>query len=84
MSEALSLKCGQCGVQLKSVAEAQLHGETTGHSQFEESTEALLNLTCTECGKPCRSQTEVDLHTKRTGHSNFVDKVTIAVATSLL
>ena len=76
MAQALSLKCGVCGTLLKSVAEAQLHSETTGHApQFEESTEALLNLTCTDCGKPCRSQTEADLHTKRTGHSNFVDKV---------
>lgn len=80
MAAALSLKCGQCGTQLKSVAEAQLHGETTGHSQFEESTEAMLNLTCTECGKPCRSQTEVDLHRKRTGHDNYVDKTNEASA----
>lgn len=80
MASALSLKCGQCGVQLKSVAEAQIHGERTGHSQFEESTEALLNLSCTECGKPCRSQTEVDLHKKRTGHDNYVDKTNEATA----
>ena len=39
--QALSLVCGQCGVQLKSVKEAQEHGELTGHSQFEESTEAV-------------------------------------------
>jgi UBX domain-containing protein 1/4 len=48
MAQALSLKCGVCGTQLKSVAEAQLHSEThPGHAQFEESVEALLNLTCT-------------------------------------
>lgn len=35
MAAALSLKCGQCGVQLRSVAEAQTHGTMTGHSQFE-------------------------------------------------
>ena len=38
---ALSLVCGQCGLQLKSVKEAQDHGELTGHSKFEESTEAV-------------------------------------------
>mmetsp|Transcript_34804 Transcript_34804/g.98671 ORF Transcript_34804/g.98671 Transcript_34804/m.98671 type:complete len:412 (-) Transcript_34804:245-1480(-) len=73
---ALSLKCDDCGAQLRSVAEAQFHGDATGHSNFSESTEAVLNLVCSECGKPCRSQTECDLHTKRTGHSNFVDKTT--------
>lgn len=41
MSTALSLVCGQCGVQLKSVKEAQEHGDLTGHSQFEESTEPV-------------------------------------------
>lgn len=41
---ALSLKCGQCGVFLRSMKEAQDHGEVTGHSQFEESTEAILTL----------------------------------------
>ena len=46
----------------------------TGHSNFEESTEAVLTLECADCGKPCRSQTEQDLHTKRTGHSDFRDK----------
>jgi hypothetical protein len=40
MSQALSLKCNQCGAQFKSVAEAQSHGEATGHSDFAESTEA--------------------------------------------
>mmetsp|Transcript_44596 Transcript_44596/g.113972 ORF Transcript_44596/g.113972 Transcript_44596/m.113972 type:complete len:413 (-) Transcript_44596:13-1251(-) len=74
MSAPLSLKCDQCGTQLRSVAEAQEHGEVTGHSQFSESTEAVLNMTCTDCGKPCRSQTECDLHTQRTGHKDFVDK----------
>ena len=71
---ALSLKCNTCGVQLKSVAEAQQHGEASGHSDFAESTEAVLNLTCVTCGKPCRSETEKEIHNKRTGHSEFVDK----------
>ena len=38
---ALSLVCGQCGLQLKSVKEAQEHGELSGHTQFEESTEPV-------------------------------------------
>lgn len=73
-TQALSLKCNVCGVQLRSVAEAQSHGEATGHADFVESTEAVLNLQCVECGKPCRSETEKDIHTKRTGHATFVDK----------
>ncbi|PIA25784.1 hypothetical protein AQUCO_10800039v1 [Aquilegia coerulea] len=69
----LSLRCGDCGVLLKSVEEAQEHAELTSHSNFSESTEAVLNLVCTVCRKPCRSKTETDLHTKRTGHSDFSD-----------
>ncbi|XP_043705612.1 UBX domain-containing protein 4-like [Telopea speciosissima] len=74
----LSLKCGDCGVLLKSVEEAQEHAELTSHSNFSESTEAVLNLVCTTCGKPCRSKTESSLHKKRTGHSKFVDKTSDA------
>ncbi|KAH8519561.1 hypothetical protein H0E87_001100 [Populus deltoides] len=70
----VSLKCGDCGALLKSVQEAQDHAELTSHSNFSESTEAVLNLVCTTCGKPCRSKTESDLHTKRTGHTEFADK----------
>ncbi|CAI0437033.1 unnamed protein product [Linum tenue] len=70
----VSLKCGDCGALLKSVEEAQEHAELTSHSNFSESTEAVLNLVCSACGKPCRSKTETDLHTKRTGHTEFVDK----------
>ncbi|KAL0865534.1 hypothetical protein Bca101_044652 [Brassica carinata] len=70
----VSLKCGDCGALLKSVEEAQEHAEITSHSNFAESTEAVLNLVCTACSKPCRSKTESDLHTKRTGHTEFVDK----------
>ncbi|XVF29112.1 hypothetical protein REPUB_Repub15cG0091700 [Reevesia pubescens] len=70
----VSLKCGDCGALLKSVEEAQEHAELTSHSNFSESTEAVLNLVCSVCGKPCRSKTESDLHTKRTGHTEFVDK----------
>lgn len=70
----LSLRCGDCGAQLKSVEEAQEHAELTSHTNFAESTEAVLNLVCSTCGKPCRSKTETDLHTKRTGHTEFADK----------
>ncbi|KAI3840583.1 hypothetical protein MKX03_000679, partial [Papaver bracteatum] len=70
----LSLQCGDCGVLLKSVEEAQEHAELTSHSNFAESTEAVLNLVCSTCRKPCRSKTESDLHTERTGHTDFVDK----------
>lgn len=72
-STGLSLRCGDCGVLLKSVEEAQEHAELTSHSNFAESTEAVLNLVCTTCRKPCRSKTESDLHTKRTGHQEFTD-----------
>ncbi|KAM1049761.1 hypothetical protein TB2_031117 [Malus domestica] len=70
----VSLKCGDCGSLLRSVEEAQEHAELTSHSNFSESTEAVLNLVCSSCGKPCRSKTESELHTKRTGHTEFVDK----------
>ncbi|PVH34260.1 hypothetical protein PAHAL_8G181300 [Panicum hallii] len=70
----LSLWCSDCGMQLRSVEEAQAHTEVTNHANFVESTEAVLNLVCSDCGKPCLSQTEVDLHTKRTGHKDFADK----------
>ena len=74
MATALSLKCNVCGLSLRSMREAQDHGEATGHADFSESTEAVLSLVCAECGKPCRSTTECDVHTKRTGHTQFVDK----------
>lgn len=53
----VSLKCGDCGALLRSVQEAQEHAELTSHSNFSESTEAVLNLVCATCGKPCRSKT---------------------------
>ncbi|CAL2224715.1 unnamed protein product [Prunus armeniaca] len=59
----VSLKCGDCGALLKSVEEAQEHAELTSHSNFSESTEAVLNLVCSSCGKPCRSKT-VPVNTK--------------------
>ncbi|KAI4317518.1 hypothetical protein L6164_025381 [Bauhinia variegata] len=53
----VSLKCGDCGVLLKSVEEAQEHAKLTSHSNFSESTEAVLNVVCTTYDKPCRSKT---------------------------
>ena len=38
---ALSLVCKDCNHTLRSVAEAQEHGELTGHGNFEESTAAV-------------------------------------------
>ena len=75
MAQALSLKCDICGVQLRSVKEAQDHGDATGHAAFSESTEAVKRLVCRECGKTCRSDTEWDVHSKRTGHKECDDKV---------
>ncbi|CAG7909108.1 unnamed protein product [Brassica rapa] len=87
------------GELLKSVEEAQEHAEITSHhSNFAESTEAVLNLVCTTCCKPCRSRTyfdyflviiiytvkESELHTKRTGHTEFVDKIMETVKSTSL
>lgn len=47
---ALSLTCKQCNANLKSVKEAQSHGEATGHSQFEESTEPVSSSDPAESG----------------------------------
>jgi hypothetical protein len=44
MAKALSLKCNVCGLLLRSMREAQDHGESTGHADFAESTEAVLAL----------------------------------------
>jgi hypothetical protein len=52
---AKALKCDQCGTLLRNVAEAQNHGEVTGHSKFSETTEVIRVMKCTSCGKPCRS-----------------------------
>lgn len=78
MAAALSMTCGICQAQLRSVQEAQEHAELTGHTDFAESTEPVLNLVCRICGKPCRTKTECDLHTKRTGHEEFDDKTSEA------
>lgn len=47
---AKSYVCNDCGLQLRSIKEAQDHGEVTGHSNFAESEEAVLTLVCEECG----------------------------------
>ena len=41
MAAAQSLQCDICGAKLRSVAEAEAHGEATGHAAFSESTEAV-------------------------------------------
>ncbi|KAI6703781.1 hypothetical protein NL676_012917 [Syzygium grande] len=46
----------KCSALLKSVEEAQGHAELTSHSNFSESTEAVLNLVCSFCKKPYRSK----------------------------
>eukprot|EP00282_Hemiselmis_andersenii_P011305 CAMPEP_0114124242 /NCGR_PEP_ID=MMETSP0043_2-20121206/8677_1 /TAXON_ID=464988 /ORGANISM="Hemiselmis andersenii, Strain CCMP644" /LENGTH=382 /DNA_ID=CAMNT_0001217117 /DNA_START=162 /DNA_END=1310 /DNA_ORIENTATION=+ len=70
-------------MQLKTTDEVQAHAEQTGHTNFEESTEAVLNLVCKGCGKPCRSETEKQMHTQRNpGHDEFVDKTNQATAIS--
>jgi hypothetical protein len=43
-AQALSLKCNTCGAFLRSMREAQDHGEATGHADFAESTEPVLAL----------------------------------------
>lgn len=58
----LSLKCGNCGILLKSVEEAQEHAELTNHADFSESTEPVLNLVCCTCGKPCRTKTVLNFY----------------------
>ncbi|KAL3680076.1 hypothetical protein R1sor_023032 [Riccia sorocarpa] len=40
----LSLQCGDCKVQFRTVEEAQEHAELTGHANFEESTEPESDL----------------------------------------
>ncbi|KAL5728042.1 hypothetical protein ACHQM5_001167 [Ranunculus cassubicifolius] len=72
----LSLRCGDCGLLLKSTDEITEHAELTSHTDFSESTEAVPNFVCTTCNKPCRSKDEFNLHAKRTGHSDFVDLTT--------
>lgn len=68
------MTCGICHTHLRTVEEAQEHAELTGHTDFSESTQPVLNLVCRTCGKPCRTKTECDLHTKRTGHGDYDDK----------
>lgn len=59
---ALSLTCKQCNASLKSVKEAQDHGEATGHSQFEESTEPVSHAETVELADQlCRSQSSCGL-----------------------
>lgn len=40
-----SLRCADCGKVFRNTVEAQWHGEKSGHSNFEESTEEKAPLT---------------------------------------
>ncbi|KAL4379532.1 hypothetical protein GQ457_02G029490 [Hibiscus cannabinus] len=61
------------GTPLKFVDEVQEHAELTFHSNFSQSTEAILNLVCASGGNSCRSRIKNDLHTKRPKHIESVD-----------
>ncbi|GIL81998.1 hypothetical protein Vretimale_1559 [Volvox reticuliferus] len=76
---AKSLRCAVCGTLLRNVAEAQNHGELTGHSSFEESTEAIKVMKCVSCGKPCRTDAERDMHKRFTGHAEYAEEKAEAV-----
>jgi len=43
--EAKSLVCTDCGKKFRSIAQAEFHGNKTGHENFEESTEEIKPLT---------------------------------------
>jgi len=45
---ANSYKCNECGKILSNVANLELHANKTGHSDFEESTQAVIPLTVEE------------------------------------
>jgi hypothetical protein len=45
---ALSYKCNECGKILSNMANLELHANKTGHSDFEESTQAVKPLTAEE------------------------------------
>ncbi|KAG2448997.1 hypothetical protein HYH02_005751 [Chlamydomonas schloesseri] len=76
---AKSLKCGICGALFRNVAEAQNHGEVTGHSSFEETTEVIRVMKCLACGKPCRTDAERDMHKRFTGHAEYAEQTEDAV-----
>ncbi|GLC66404.1 hypothetical protein PLESTF_000423800 [Pleodorina starrii] len=71
---AKSLRCGVCGILLRNVAEAQSHGEVTGHASFEESTEVIKVMKCLTCGKPCRTDAERGMHKRFTGHAEYAEE----------
>ena len=73
----LSLLCGDCGAQLRSVEEAQAHAEATNHANFVESTEAVLNFVCSDCGKPCRSQTVRSHHPSLSSSPQFACRILV-------
>lgn len=55
-----SYKCIECGMVLDNMANLELHANKTGHSDFEESTQAVKQLTAEE-ETPKEENTAVDL-----------------------
>ena len=51
VEKAQSYKCNECGKVLSNMANLELHANKTGHSDFEESTEAVKPLTAEEKAK---------------------------------
>ncbi len=45
VAKAMSYKCNECGKILSNMANLELHANKTGHSDFEESTQAVKPLT---------------------------------------
>jgi UBX domain-containing protein 1/4 len=50
-AKAQSYKCNECGRVLSNMANLELHANKTGHSDFEESTQAIKPLTAEERAK---------------------------------
>lgn len=48
LAKAMSYKCNECGRVLSNMANLELHANKTGHSDFEESTQAIKPLTAEE------------------------------------
>jgi len=51
VEKAQSYKCNECGKILSNMANLELHANKTGHSDFEESTQAVQPLTAEEKAK---------------------------------
>lgn len=84
---AQSYKCNECGKILSNMANLELHANKTGHSDFEESTEAVKPLTAEEkaakileikallkAKRAEREQAEKVDHTEREKQRRFMGK----------